>query len=144
MNGGSARAPPGAHDRHAFPAAHFHECSNRGPKFLGLHIVGKAPKTFVPPAGVGRIPVRAPQTAQRFEVHIFEIPDFQAACQSGAIELWIMVRPRDRADIDEALDAIGLQQRQKGLERQRRVPERKDSAFRPMRFSRWRMLVHSE
>src|ERR1700726_381526 len=53
-----------------------------------------------------------------------------------------MTRARDRTDVDEALDVIGLQPRHKRLDRQCGVPESEDGAVRPMRFLRWRMFAH--
>ena len=60
----------GAHDPNAPSAAHANERRERVPKLLGLHIIGKAAKTFVSPAGVRRILARVPQTAQCFEIRI--------------------------------------------------------------------------
>src|SRR5262245_16502175 len=54
-----------------------------------------------------------------------------------------MTRARDRTDVDEALDVIGLQHRHKRLDRQCGVPESEDGAVRPMSFLRWRMFAHT-
>ena len=90
-----------------------------------------------------RILARVPQTAQCFEMHILEMMRFEALGQRGLVELRIMTRARDRTDVDEALDVIGLQHRHKRLDRQCGVPESEDGAVRPMRFSRWRMFAHA-
>src|SRR6267378_3363616 len=132
----------GAHDPNAPSAAHANERRERVLKLLGLHIIAKAAKTFVSPAGVRRILARVPQTAQCFEMHIFEMMRFEALGQRGLVELRIMTRARDRTDVDETLDAIDLQHRHKRLDWQCGVPECEDRAVRPMRFLRWRMFAH--
>src|ERR1700746_198994 len=75
-------------------------------------------------------------------MHIFEMMRFEALGQRGLVELRIMTRARDRTDVDEALDVIGLQHRHKRLDRQCGVPESEDGTVRPMRFLRWRMFAH--
>src|ERR1700746_1586833 len=75
---------------------------------IRLHIIGKAAKTFVSPTGIRRILARAPQAAQRFKMHICEMLRFEALGQSGGVELRIMPRARDRADVHRAFDAVGL------------------------------------
>jgi hypothetical protein len=132
----------GAHDRYTVFAARANERRERVAKFLGLHIIGKAPKTSVSPAGIRRILAGTPQAAQRLQMHVLEMPGFQAAGQGAVVELRIMARPRDRTDVDEPFDAIGLQQRQKGFDRQRRMPEREDHVLQPTRFLRRRMFAH--
>jgi len=89
-----------------------------------------------------RILARVPQTAQCFEMHIFEMLRFEALGQRGLVELRIMARAGDRTDVDEALDAIGLQHRHERLDRQRGVPESENGGVRPIRFLRWRMFAH--
>ena len=75
----------------------------------GLHIIGEAAKTFVSPARVGGILARVPQTAQCFEMHIFEMLRFEALSQRGLVELRIMARaglcgPMGRAVLDELVE----------------------------------------
>src|SRR6202022_4548521 len=91
----------GAHDSDAVFAADAHERSERVAKSLGLHIIGKAPKTSVSPAGIRGILAGTPQAAQRLQMHILEMRGFQAAGQGGVIELRIMARARDRTDVDK-------------------------------------------
>ena len=70
--------------------AHANECGKRVLKLVGLHIIGEAAKTFVSPAGVGRIFASAPQTAQRSEMDIFEMLRFEALGRAVSLNcgLW--------------------------------------------------------
>src|SRR5215470_3300462 len=74
-------------------------------------------------------------------MHIFETLRFEARRQGGVVELRVMARAGDRSDIHEALYSIGLQQRQKRVDRQGRVPESEDGTVRPMHFL-GRMFAH--
>ena len=75
--------------------------------------------------------------------------------QRGAVELWIMLRARDGANVHETLDAVGLQQQSdETLNRQGGVTDSKDSTLRPIYVRRitfdhsgspeWRDYVSTE
>src|SRR6266403_1789368 len=66
----------------------------------------------------------------------------QRAGQRGVIELRVVTRAGHRADVHETFDAVGSQQGGEALDRQRRMTERENSAFRPMRGLRERMFAH--
>ena len=58
----------------------------------------------------------APQTAQRLNVHPLDLPRCQALGQGCVVELRVMARTRRRADVHEALDAVGLKQSDEALD----------------------------
>ena len=115
----------GAHDRNGFLSAQVNEFFKRVLKLLGLHVIGVAAKAPISPAGVRRIFASMPQTPQRLHMHIFEMLRHQGLGQGGVVELRIMARAGDCADVHELCDAIDLQHAHKALGGLRRA--RKDS-----------------
>jgi hypothetical protein len=75
-----------------------------------------------------------PWRAQCLHGHIFNIRRRQAAGQCGAVELWVMARMRDRADVRDAFDAISSRQGDETIDWQCRMPECEHSAFRSLSF----------
>ena len=75
-----------------------------------------------------------PQAAQLPSMHVFEISRGQALGQGCLVELRVVPRTRDGADVHEALDAIGLQQLDKALDWQRRMPKSENGAIRAIRM----------
>src|SRR5205085_5719387 len=93
-------------------------------------------KAGVAPGGVGRILAGSSQPAQRLHRYIFDLLRRQRAGQRGVVELGVMTRTGHRANVHETFDAIGSQQRDEALNRQCRMTERENSAFRPIRSLR--------
>jgi hypothetical protein len=56
----------------------------------------------------------------------------QADGEGGVVELGIMARTRNRADIHEAFDAVSMQHGHKALDRLCRMPDCEDRALRPI------------
>ena len=82
------------------------------------------------------------QTAERGHGNVFDILRFQGTAKRVAIELRVMARTRHCADVREAGNAIGVQQDDKFLHRQRRMTDRENGPVRPLGFLRRRLLAH--
>jgi hypothetical protein len=132
----------GAHDRCALLTAQSDQLVEAVRKFLRLHVIGIAAKARVPPAGVGGVLAGASQTAQRAQGGIFDAMRLERFAQRISVELRVMARPRHRADIDEAFDAVALQQRYELLQRARRVAYGVYRPLRPVHVFRSRALRH--
>ena len=83
-----------------------------------------------------------PQTAERWQGNVVDILRFQRMAERVAVELRVMARTRHRADVSEAFDAISVEQSDEALDRQGRMPDRKDGTHRPFYFLRRGMLAH--
>ncbi len=83
-----------------------------------------------------------PQTAEREQGNVFDMLRFQRIAKRVAVELGVMARTRHRADVRETSNAIGVQKSDKIFNRQRRMPDRENSAVGPMYFLRGRLLAH--
>ena len=89
-----------------------HERLEGSEKRLGLHIVGIAAEACVLPAGIDGIFLGPSQPAQVRLVHIRDVRNFQMLGQRIRIKLRVVAGTRNRSHVDEAPDAMGLQQRQ--------------------------------
>jgi hypothetical protein len=119
----------GAHDSGAFLLAESDEPLQAARKFVGLHIIGVAAKTCVAPARVDRVLARMPQAAERRQRHVVDILLLERAAEIFSVELRIMPRARHGAHIDQTLDAVGIEQCDKPLDRQRRMADRASLDF---------------
>jgi hypothetical protein len=133
----------GAHDRCALLTAQSDQLIETVRKFLRLHVIGIAAKARVPPASVGGVLAGVSQTAQRAQGDIFDAMRLERFAQRISVELRVVARPRHRADIDEAFDAIAFQQRYELVQRARRVTYREYRPLRPVHVFRSRALRHS-
>jgi hypothetical protein len=72
----------------------------------GLHVIGISPKTGIPPSQVGGVAPRTPQPAQSRHVPVVNPSAMESRRQLVSIELRIVARPRDRADVNDPSDAM--------------------------------------
>src|SRR5689334_22792148 len=75
-------------------------------------------------------------------MHILQMSCGQTAGQHGVVELWIVARARNGANVHEAPDAVGLQQADEVLTRQGGVTKSENGALRPFCILWCRMLDH--
>ena len=91
-----------------------------------LHVVRVAPKARVAPAQIDGIWLSSAKPAKLFQMKISNARGAQRFCQRVAIELRVVPRFRDRAYVDQLLDAIRAQQLNEFVDRPRRMPDGKD------------------
>ena len=130
-----------AHDRNALRTARGDELFERVGKGRSLHVVRKAAKALVTPAGVGGVLPSAAQAAKRRHGQIVDSARGQRIGQGVGVELRVVARARDGADVGEPFDPIGPEQAEKPINRQRRVADREDRATRPVRRFPWTIFV---
>ena len=92
----------------------------------GLHVVGIATEAGIAPTGVRRVGPRTPQAAQPGHVSVVDLRAVQSRRQLVAIELGIVSRARDRPHVDDALDAVRLEEAEEFVDRARGMPDRED------------------
>ena len=99
-----------AHDSCGFPFGETRQPPQAGRKFRRLHVIRKAPEGGVAPAEIhGTLP-RVPVAAKALQVHIVQPGGTQAGSKHVAIELGSVPGAWNAADVDQALDAMRLQQ----------------------------------
>src|ERR1700756_1901178 len=120
-------APPGycfrAHDGRAFLACALEQTFEAGAKVSGGHVVGVTAEGGVAPGGVCRIVSRVAQAAEAFQVYVIDSLFLQCLGKCTRVELRNVARFRNGADVHEALDAIGLEDRDKLRDRACRMPD---------------------
>src|SRR6476469_1563855 len=111
------------HDgRRSVPALR-HQRLEGSPKRLGLHVVGIAAEACVLPAGIDGVSLGVSQPAQARLVYISDFCMFQMLGQGIRIKLRIVAGTRNRSHVDEASDAVGLQQCQECVDGFRRMAD---------------------
>jgi len=95
-------------------------------EFRRLHMIREAAKARVAPPQVHGVRPRAPQAAQLLHVDIPNPGGAERGGQRLAIELRIVARLRDRAYVNQLLNAVRSQQFDKLIERPRGMPDRKN------------------
>jgi len=98
----------GAHDRCGLLLSRLDELFQRLLEFNGLHVIGVAAEGGVAPALVARIRPGLAQASQTRHVLIGYARRLEARRQVGAVELRVMARPWDGANVDEPADAVRL------------------------------------
>jgi len=110
---GSVAAPGdgfGAHDGEAAGACKLDEFQEIAFEVGGLHVVGIAAEAKIAPGGVGGIFARVAETAESGHVEVFDTGIGEGLWKILLIELGVMPRFRDGADVDEEVDAVGLEE----------------------------------
>jgi hypothetical protein len=92
----------------------------------GLHVVGIPAKARIPPPTVDRVAPRVSQSSQTGHVRIPNVGAAQNARERLAIELRVVARSRNGADVDDAIDAVSGEQTDELIDRPRRMPNCKD------------------
>lgn len=99
-----------AHDGASFRLGEVFETRERGGEFRRLHVVGVAAETGILPAGVYGMRARMAQAAEFWQMRVCD-SDAAKRCGKGvAIELRIVARARNGANVHEALDAVGFEE----------------------------------
>src|SRR5712692_8138601 len=95
-------------------------------EFRALGVVGKPPKPWRAPPGVGGIGPRTAQSTQSKHVDVADAQSTEGLRQCLAVELRVASRPRHRAHIHHAFHPVLLEQVCKNLERPRGMPDGQD------------------
>jgi hypothetical protein len=93
-------------------------------KFWCLHVVGEAPEAGISPTCIDGVATRMPQTAKSSHVPITNPSPLKRAGQPLKVELRVVTRARDRANVDQLVDAVSKQQSNKILQCSSRVSHR--------------------
>ena len=129
-----------AHDRAPLFAAHLQKPLHGLVELLRLHVIRVTAKARVAPAEIRGIRAWVPQAAQFLQVRVLDVLVSQGVGQRVAIELRIMPRTRNRADIDQPLHAVPPQQFDELLDRARRMADGQNE--RRLRFPFRAQLTH--
>jgi hypothetical protein len=89
----------------------------RGREFRSLHVIGIAAKTRIAPTEIHRISARRSQAAEFFQVNIADAGGAKRSGQSVGVELRIVTRLGDGADVDELPDTMGVEELKESLDR---------------------------
>ncbi len=115
-----------AHQGDAFVLREFDAAHETAFELGRLHIVGIPTKARVAPARVARVWLCVTQAAQSRHVCVMNPHAVKGRRESIAIELRIVSRAWQRAHIDDALHAVGLEEADEDLSRPRGVTDRED------------------
>ena len=111
-----AMAAPGngfsAHDGAEFGFGEFFEAREGGGEFGSLHVVGETAKAGVIPAGVGGIGTRAAEATEFWEMRVGDAGGANGGSEGVAVELRIVARAGNGADVDEAFDVVRFEERE--------------------------------
>lgn len=97
-----------AHQHDSFAPAELDAASQVLSECRGLHVIGIAPKAGVSPPHVRGVASGTTQAAQSGHVPVMNPSTMEGWRQMASIELRIVSRPRDRAHIEDSLDAMRL------------------------------------
>src|SRR5947209_5842826 len=98
-----------------------------GLKLERLHVIGVPAKTTVAPAEVHGIRARPPETSQARHVDVADPGAREIVGQPITIELRIVARARNSANVDEAPDTLGGEQADQVVDAPRTVAHRPDA-----------------
>lgn len=111
----------GAHNGAAFcfgspaQARKFFETGNTSGEFGRLHVVGETSKAQIIPAPIRRIGASAAQAAEFEQMRVRNARAAKGLRKRVAIELRIVARARDGAHVDQALNIVRFEKREKFL-----------------------------
>ncbi len=130
----------GAHDGAEFcagspaSAGKFFEARESSGKFRSLHVVGETAKAGIVPSCVDGIGAGAAQTAEFWQMRVGDARGANGSGELVAIELRIVARFGDGADVDEALDIVRVEESEKFVDGMVAVANRENECFRGGRF----------
>ena len=101
----------GAHDGQAILLRTADQLLQGGLELSGLHVIGKASERGVSPTGVDGISGGVAQTSQAGQVFIGYPRPAELSGQGLAVELRVVRRTRDGANIQDAGHIVSLQER---------------------------------
>lgn len=100
----------GAHDRRCFFGGDFDECVDRRCEFRRLHVICKSPEAGIFPAGINAVARGVAQTAKLFHRSVINARCVERFGQHVRVELRIVARTRNGADIHDTLDTVRFQE----------------------------------
>src|SRR6267154_3019907 len=105
-----------AHDGYALLSGRLFKRGEPVGECRSRHVIGKAAEGRIAPAGVHRILLRVSAAAELLQPTIADAAPAQIACEQRTLELRIVPRFGNRADIDHLLDAVRTQKPNKVFE----------------------------
>jgi hypothetical protein len=93
----------------------------------GLHVVGIPAEARIPPPAVDGVAPGVPQSAQTGHVLVSNPGATQNGIERLTIELRVVARSGNRADIDHTIDAVGGEQTDEFVDRSCGMPNCKDN-----------------
>jgi hypothetical protein len=84
-----------------------------------LHVIRVAPEARIPPPGVVRIGLGAPQSAEASHVRVVDAMSAQGTGERVTVELRIVPRPGNRSHVDDPSNTVRLQESDEVLNRSR-------------------------
>jgi hypothetical protein len=84
-----------------------------------LHVIRVAPEAGIPPPGVVRIGLGAPQTAEATHMRVADAIPAQGTRERVTVELRIVPRSGNRPHVDDPSNAVRLQESDEVLDRSR-------------------------
>jgi hypothetical protein len=103
----------GAHDGAEFGTGQLFEARESAGELGSLHVVGETAKTGVVPAGVHGIGARVAEATEFWEMRVGDAGGANGGSEGFAVELGIVARARNGADVDQALDVVSFEEREK-------------------------------
>ena len=100
----------GAHDGSRAAGCQLLETRQAGGEVVGLHVVGVAAEGCVVPAEIPGVGAGSAEPAERRQMTVADAGGAERSRESRTVELGIVARTRDRADVHHQLDAVGLEQ----------------------------------
>ena len=116
----------GAQDRRAPIPGEGQELGDPLLELGRLHVVGVATKRVVAPGEIARVLARLAQSAQPGQTGVDDAGHRERFLESLGVELRVVARARDRPDVGQTLDSVGLQDCQEGVERPVGMSDRED------------------
>ena len=92
----------------------------------GLHVVGIPTEARIPPPTVDGVAPRVSQSTETGHVRVPNAGVSQSGRERLAIELRVVARSRNGADVDDAIDIVSGEQPDELVARSCRMPNRKD------------------
>ncbi len=100
----------GAHDGRCFFGGDLYECVDRRREFRRLHVICKSAEAGIFPAGIDAVARGVAQTAKFFHRSVINACRVERFGQYVRVELRIVARARDGANIYDALDAVRFEE----------------------------------
>jgi hypothetical protein len=119
----------GAHERAGLFGGEMKGAGEGGYEIGSLHVVGVAAEAGVAPTGVDGVLFGVAEAAEGFEVDVADAARAEGGRERLAIELRVATGAGNGANVDDALDAVGAEERDEFVERAGRVADGEDERF---------------
>ena len=113
----------GAHDGGGLLGGDFYERFDSGGEFGSLHVIGKSAEAGIFPSGINAVARGVAQAPEVFHRSVINPRSVKRFGEFVGVELRIVARARNGADIHHALDAVGFQKPEELLDGMVRVPD---------------------